>query len=127
MTESNVLHKVITFYNMQKLSLPTDLFSFEFHIRKTEDATKFIHFLDNLNERNKHRFNKKFMNERVFISSIFLDIDLIEMFDPYVEIMKKIDNFYDPLTNEFSRKSNTLFDWIVLSNASKLNCKSYKI
>ena len=109
---NNILHLEISSDNIDKLLLllPTDLFSFDIILNNREDGNKFIEFFEYLNERKGCYFNDHYMNERIFISTIFLSKVLVRMFDPYAEKMKSIDNLYEPLKNQYWRKSCTLFD-----------------
>ena len=123
--EKSLFHLKISSLNIDKLFFPNDLFTFEVELKSKEDASMFILFIKNLQQKDGWYFNDNYMHEDVSIFVIHMSFDLTNELEPYVGAMKSIKNSYTPSNYQFWRKSNTLFDWISLIYVGIFHYRTY--
>ena len=113
--------------NPKVLSLPWDLFRFNFSISTVERVNCFIEFLSNLKERKGYYFNTHFMHQQIWLTDIVLTPLFIEKILPYVEDMKQINTFlYSEkfINQKYYNAYWTLHDAISLNSSFYFNWES---
>ena len=90
--EWNTLVKV-TDYNIKTLFLPSDLFKFKIDLKDEGTINKFIEFITMKHQHKGHFFNENYMHERLWISTLLIRSDLIQILIPYFDILKPIKVF----------------------------------
>ena len=106
----------VTDDNIKTLFLPSDLFKFRIDLNDEEMTNKFIEFITMKHQHKGHYFNQHYMHERLWISDLFIQPDLIKKLIPYFDILKsvKVINESDWIITDSDCNSCSIIDKFVI-------------
>ena len=111
--------------NKEMMFLPSDLFKFSISLKWEKTTLAFLQLISNIKEKNGYYFNKIFMHEKIWILSVYANIDQLDIIYPYLEDLKSINlaNDRNFSNQEFKDDNSTLIDKFALTdkNNFKLN------
>ena len=105
-------------HNTKILYLPSDLFKFQIDLDNKDILKEFIEFIKMRHKQIGHYFNKHYMHERLWISTLYIRPEFIQELVPYFDILKsiKLTDENDLTRTDFNYNSWSIINKFALRN-----------